>query len=115
MLVVYALQIISMGKTPFGDIRRSRTVILFGVIISAIGIVACFIPDIFGNVPRILLIIFFGAGGIILFLQMLLGQNRYRLWRKYGGIFNHPKSLRVAWSIPRSDIDCIFNFRSKPP
>ena len=89
MLVVYALQIISMGKTPFGDMRRSRTVILFGVIIAAIGIVTCFIPDIFGNVPRILLIIFFGAGGLILFLQMLFGQNRYRLWRKYGGIFNH--------------------------
>ena len=89
MLVVYALQIISMGKTPFGDMRRSRTVILFGVIIAAIGIVTCFIPDIFENVPRILLITFFGAGGIILLLQMLLGQNRYRLWRKYGGIFNH--------------------------
>ncbi len=89
MLVVYALQIISMGKTPFGDMRRSRTVILFGVIIAAIGIVTCFIPDIFGNIPRILLIIFFGAGGLILFLQMLFGQNRYRLWRKYGGIFNH--------------------------
>ncbi len=89
MLVVYALQIISMGKTPFGDIRRSRTVILFGVIIAAVGIVACFIPDIFGNVPRILLIIFFGAGGLVLFLQMLFGQNKYRLWREYGGIFNH--------------------------
>jgi len=89
MLVVYALQIISMGKTPFGDIRRSRTVILFGVIIAAVGVVACFIPDIFGNVPRILLIIFFGAGGLVLFLQMLFGQNRYRLWREYGGIFNH--------------------------
>ena len=89
LLVVFALQIISMGKTPFGDIRRSATSVLFGVIIAAIGIVTCFIPDILGIVPRILLILFFGAGGLVLFLHMLFAKDRYRLWRTYGGIFNH--------------------------
>jgi MFS family permease len=89
LLVVFALQIISMGKTPFGDTQRSRTVILFGVIIAATGMVTCFIPDIFGNLPRILLVIFFGAGGLVLFLEMLFAQNKYRLWRTCGGIFNH--------------------------
>jgi hypothetical protein len=89
MLVVLALQTLSMGKTPFGDIQRSRTAILYGVVIAAIGIVTCFVPDIFGRVPRILLTLFFGAGGFSLLLQMLLSEERYRLWRKYGGIFNH--------------------------
>ncbi len=89
MLVVFALQTISMGKTPFGDIQRTRAVILCGVVISAIGIVTCFIPDIFGRAPRILLIFFLGAGGLSLLLQMLFVEERCRLWRKYGGIFNH--------------------------
>jgi len=89
ILVVFALQILSMGKTPFGDIPRSATLVLFGVIIAAVGIITCFIPGLLGMVPRILMILFFGAGGLVLFLQMLLRKDRYRLWRAYGGIFHH--------------------------
>ena len=89
MLVVFALQILSMGKTPFGDMQRSATVVLCGVIIAAVGIVTCFIPGLLGIVPRIVLILFFGGGGLVLFLQMLLRKERYRLWRTYGGIFHH--------------------------
>jgi len=89
MLVVFALQILSMGKTPFGDVQRSATSVLCGVVIAAAGIVTCFIPGLLGMVPRILLILFFGAGGLVLFLQMLLRKDRYRLWRVYGGIFHH--------------------------
>lgn len=89
MLVVFALQILSMGKTPIGDMQRSTTSVLCGVIIAAMGIVTCFIPGLLGIVPRILLILFFGAGGPVLFLQMVLRKDRYRLWRTYGGIFHH--------------------------
>lgn len=89
MLVVFALQILSMGKTPFGDMQRSATSVLCGVIIAAVGIVTCFIPGIFGGLPRVILIIFFGAGGLVLLLQVLLAPDRYRLWRSYGGIFHH--------------------------
>jgi len=89
MLVVFALQILSMGKTPFGDIQRSATSVFCGVIIAAVGIITCFIPSLLGIAPRILLILFFGAGGLVFFLQMLLRKDRYRLWRTYGGIFHH--------------------------
>ncbi|HOQ40574.1 MAG TPA: hypothetical protein PLG94_00280 [Smithellaceae bacterium] len=47
LLVMFALQIVTMGKTPFGDVRRSRLIIAVGAVISAVGIVTCFIPDVF--------------------------------------------------------------------
>ncbi|MDQ1336611.1 MAG: hypothetical protein QG552_3561 [Thermodesulfobacteriota bacterium] len=96
MLVVFALQIVSMGKTPFGDIKKSPAAVVCGVIISAVGIVTCFIPGLLGIVPRILLILFFGAGGLVLFLQMVLRKDRYRLWRTYGGIFHHLSAACAA-------------------
>lgn len=89
LLVVFSLQIISMGRTPFGEVRRSPISVSFGVIIAAIGIVTCVIPDYFGQIPRALLILFFGAGGLFLLSRMFLTRDRYRLWKTSGGIFHH--------------------------
>lgn len=89
LLVIFALQIISMGRTPFGDLERTRTLVFCGVTVAAVGIVTCFIPDVLGHVPRMLLILFFGAGGLVLLLQMIIVKDRGRLWRTYGSIFNH--------------------------
>ncbi len=89
LLVILALQIVFMGKTPFGDMQRSRITAWGGTSIAALGIVTCFVPGILGSLPRVILSFALGAGGLVLFLQMLFTQNRYRLWRTYGGIFNH--------------------------
>ncbi|MDD4455588.1 MAG: hypothetical protein PHI67_09815, partial [Candidatus Methanomethylophilaceae archaeon] len=42
-LVIVSFQLITMGKTPFGDLRRSWAVILIGVCTAVIGMVACFV------------------------------------------------------------------------
>jgi len=89
LLVMFALQIVTMGKTPFGDVRRSRLIITVGAAISAVGIVTCFIPDVFTRLSRILLFICLGPGGFLLFLQMLFAREKFRAWIKYGGIFRH--------------------------
>lgn len=89
LLVMFSLQIVTLGKTPFGDVRRSKAVIALGLVIAAVGIAACFVPDIFGQLPRILLILCFGPGGFVLLLQMCLAQDKLRSWATYGGIFRH--------------------------
>ena len=89
LLVIFALQIVTMGKTPFGDVHRSRFIIVVGAVIAAIGIVTCFVPDVFTRLSRILLFICFGPGGALLFLQMVFAKNKFRTWLKYGGIFRH--------------------------
>ncbi|MDD3715125.1 MAG: hypothetical protein PHU16_09780 [Atribacterota bacterium] len=89
LLFIFSLQIVTLGKTPFGDMSRSKPLIVIGVIIAAIGIVTCFIPDLLSQIPRILLFICFAPGGFLLLLQMFLSQEKLRTWVKYGGIFKH--------------------------
>jgi len=89
LLIVFSLQTITMGKTPFGDMRRSKFLLFFGVAIAAIGIVTCFIPGIFGPLPRNLLFVCFGVGGVLQLLQMYLDETKMRTWMPLGGVFQH--------------------------
>ncbi len=51
LLVMFSLQIITLGKTPFGDVRRSKPLIALGVVIAAVGIVTCFVPTFSARFP----------------------------------------------------------------
>ncbi|HAK40181.1 MAG TPA: hypothetical protein DCM24_00045 [Synergistaceae bacterium] len=89
LLFIFALQMVTLGRTPFGDAPRSRGLMAAGVIIVSLGIITCFIPDIFSRVPRIILSICFGPGGAALLLQMIFSRDKLPKWRQYGGIFRH--------------------------
>jgi len=85
-LVIVSFQIITMGRTPFGDLRRSWAVILLGVFTAVIGMVACFIPGLLAEPVRILVGILLSAGGASLMLQLLFSRDKARLWLKAPGI-----------------------------
>ena len=87
LLFIFALQMVTLGKTPFGDMRRSKLLLAVGAAIASVGIVTCFVPEIFAQIPRILLFICFGPGGILLLLQMFFLKEKFRSWIKHGGIF----------------------------
>lgn len=89
LLFMFALQIVTLGKTPFGDMSRSMPLLVIGIIIAAAGIVTCFIPDLLSQIPRILLFVCFAPGGLLLLLQMFLSKGKLQSWLKYGGIFWH--------------------------
>lgn len=89
LLVVFALQIMALGKTPFGDIRRSRPLFAVGLGIAAIGIVTCIIPGLLGVIPRLSLFVCFGLGGLLQLLRVTIDQSRFRSWLRYGGMFHH--------------------------
>lgn len=93
LLVVYSLQTISLGKTPFGELRRSRRLIGFGLAMSCIGIATGCIPGLFGLLPRLLLAACFGLGGAIQFIQLYRDETRLRVWLKIGGDLR-----RLAWA-----------------
>ena len=88
-LIIFALQIIILGKTPFGEMRRSKLLMTSGIVIAAAGIVTCFVPDILGRIPRLTLFLCFGPGGFLLLIQMCYARDKLRSWAKYGGIFRH--------------------------
>ncbi len=87
LIFIYALQITVLGKTPFGDVpQRPLSVLILGIFVACVGIITCFIPDLLKGIPRFMLFICFGPGGILLLLQMFFSKNKFPLWRKKGGI-----------------------------
>jgi len=88
-LVIVSFQIITMGKTPFGDLRRSWAVILIGVCTAIIGMVACFVPGLLVEPVRILVGALLFAGGLALLAQLLFSEDKARIWLKIPGILRH--------------------------
>ena len=88
LLIVFALQMIMLGKTPFGDMPQTRLLLALGLTMAALGTFMCFIP-VPTTLPRILLFVCFGPGGFLLLWQMCISSDKFRLWLKYGGIFWH--------------------------
>ncbi len=93
LLVVFSLQTITLGKTPFGEMRRSRRLLGFGLAVGAIGIVTGVIPALLAPLPRMLLFFCFGLGGSAQLLRLYHDETRLRVWLQYGGIFRH-----LAWA-----------------
>lgn len=88
-LVIVSFQVITMGKTPFGDLRRSWVLVLIGIITAIVGIVACFIPGQLTEIVRILVGVLLFAGGISLLLQLLFFEGKARTWIKIPGVLQH--------------------------
>ena len=82
LLFMFALQTVTLGKTPFGDVRRSKPLLAGGVGIAALGIVTCFVPDVFGRIPRAALFLCFGPGGVLLLAQMLFTKEKKKKKKK---------------------------------
>lgn len=95
-LVIVALQVIMMGKTPFGDIRRSWLVILIGIAAAVIGMGACFIPNALSGLVRILVGVILALGGAVLLAQLALRRDKAAAWLKVPGILRH---LTVACAL----------------
>jgi hypothetical protein len=92
-VVFVSMQIITMGKTPFGDFLRSWFIVIIGLITAMIGTLAIFFPGYLSVEIRILaaLIVFFtGALGL---LQLFTARDKARIWMKVPGIL---QQLTVA-------------------
>ncbi len=95
-LVIVSFQMITMGKTPFGDLRRSWALVFIGMGTAVLGITTSFIPGYFTNFIRILVGIVLFAGGLILFLQLCISEKKARIWIKIPGIL---RQLTVACAL----------------
>jgi hypothetical protein len=90
LLIMFGLQIQTVGKTPLGFVKRSWAALVPGIVITVIGFVTCFVPGILGRIPQYLVILLLGAGGILLLLQLFYAKDMYRLWKTAGGgIYTH--------------------------
>jgi uncharacterized membrane protein HdeD (DUF308 family) len=79
-LIIISLQIITMGKTPFGDLRRSWIVIIIGICTAVFGMIACFIPGYLTDIIRIIVGIMLFVGGITLLFQLFFSKKNAIKW-----------------------------------
>ena len=87
LLFMYALQMITLGKTPFGDRPKSKWLMAAGVATAALGFVTCFIPGVSSQISRWLLFLCLGPGSVLLLWQLYANEDKYAAWVKYGGVF----------------------------
>ncbi len=85
-LVLISFQIITMGKTPFGDLQRSWIVVIIGICTAAFGMLACFIPGSVTAPVRIIVGILLFAGGIAMLFQLLVSEGKAKAWVRFPGI-----------------------------
>ncbi|MDY0042575.1 MAG: hypothetical protein RBS57_19875, partial [Desulforhabdus sp.] len=95
-LVLVSFQIITMGKTPFGDLRRSWALIIIGMCTAVFGMATCFIPGYFSELVRILVGTVLLAGGAALFMQLCISEKKAKAWIKIAGIL---RQLTVACAV----------------
>jgi hypothetical protein len=91
-LVIVSFQTITMGKTPFGDLRRSWLLVIAGIFTAILGMFSCFIPGYFTGFTRILVGIILLSGGLSLLLQLFLSDRKAKIWLRIGGIL-HPLTI----------------------
>lgn len=80
LLVLVAIQTVAMGKTPFGDFRRSWALVGIGIGASVVGMVACFIPGLLTETVRALVGLLLTGGGATLLFQLAVRGDRARAW-----------------------------------
>lgn len=85
LLFVFSLQIVLLGKTPFGDRRRSPSLLALGVAVASVGIATACIPGLFASLPPFFLALSFGLGGLVLLGRMMTGREQFPAWMKAGG------------------------------
>lgn len=88
-LVIVALQVITMGKTPFGDVRRSWLVVIIGIVAAVIGMGACFIPGTLSALVRIMVGVILAVGGAVLLIRLFMRLEKAAEWLKIPGILRH--------------------------
>lgn len=85
-LVLVAFQIITLGKTPFGDMRRSWALVLVGVCAAMLGMFACFIPSVLTEIVRVTVGLVLSCGGFSLLMQLFISHGKARTWLRAGSV-----------------------------
>ena len=88
-LVLVSFQMITLGKTPFGDLPQSWIIISAGMCTAAAGMTACFIPGLITDFVRILSGLLLFGGGIALLSGLFLSGKKAKKWLSVQGIPGH--------------------------
>ena len=95
-VVLVSMQIITMGKTPFGDLLRSRVVVMIGLGTAILGTLAIFFPGYLSVTIRILAGLIVLVTGALGLFQLFTSKDKARTWLKVPGVLQR---LTVACAV----------------
>lgn len=95
-VVLVSMQIITMGKTPFGDVLRSWLVVVIGLLAAMLGTLAIFYPVHLNATIRIIAGLMVLIAGTVGMLQLFISEDKARVWMKVPGIL---QQLTVACAL----------------
>lgn len=72
LLVIIAIQMMTLGETPIGQYNRSWFLIALGIVFAAMGIVSCIVPGVLTGVIRVLIGLLNIIGGAVLLTKRVL-------------------------------------------
>ncbi len=94
-LVIVSFQVVTLGKSPFGDLRRSWALVV-GMCAAILGMTASFLPGYLREVERVAVAIILLGGGLSLLAQLLASEQKARLWIRAGGML---RQLAIACAL----------------
>jgi hypothetical protein len=97
VLVLAALQTITIGRTPIGDVRRSWFIVVAGVVLGELGTLSIFFPGgVQSEFVRVLAGLVLSVGGILGLVRLFTSEELAKTWMKVGGIL---RQLTVALAV----------------
>ena len=88
-VVLVSMQVITMGKTPFGDLLRSWVVVIVGIGTAIVGTVAIFYPGYTTGLIRVLAGAIVQVTGALGLYQLVTAEDRARTWLRVPGVLRH--------------------------
>ena len=95
-LVLVSLQVIALGKTPFGDFRRSWLLVIAGIASATLGSIAIFTPEFLTWPVSLVCGVILLVGGVRLLVQLFTSKEGAKTWLRVGGIL---RQLTVACAV----------------
>jgi UDP-N-acetylglucosamine 2-epimerase (non-hydrolysing) len=95
-VVLVSMQIITMGKTPFGDLLRSWLVVVIGLFTAFLGTLAIFYPGYMSISIRMLAGLIVLVTGTLGLIQLFTSKDKARVWMKIPGIL---QQLTIACAL----------------
>ncbi len=84
-IIIVSIQALTLGKTPFGDMRRSWALVLFSLAVAILGMYVAWVPGRSGLARQFVgAVLLFGGGARL--LQLYLDETAARSWLSVGGV-----------------------------
>lgn len=72
LMVIMAIQMMTLGETPMGQYTRSWSLIAIGIVFAAMGVVSCIVPGVLTGVIQVLLGLLNILGGVFLLTKRFM-------------------------------------------